>query len=314
MNFSSTVSQKFNGFLLVQYLSGRFTYLLEAEWRRQLVTGRIEINGQLCLGDVPIWSGDTVSFTPDMSEFPEPAADLNIQILYQDKWIICVNKTGNLLVHHQGRSLTHNLIYQLRYGVGPPYPSACLVHRLDRETSGVILVARHVDYVGRLSALFAQQEVEKTYLAVVYGRPKQECGIVDSPIGRDPDSVVTYRYTADNRAVKAKNALTRYQVLGTRGDVTLVRVFPKTGRTHQIRVHLAHLGHPIVGDKLYGRTDAEFVEWRSRPWSDQVGIGIPSPRQALHAESLYFVHPWTGEPVRLEAPIPKDMGAWGLEK
>lgn len=312
MIFSSTVSPGFDGFLLVQYLSRRFTYLREAEWRRQLAMGRIEINGRVCLEDVPLWIGDTVSFVPDMSEFPEPEADLNIQIVYEDQWLIGINKPGNLLVHHQGRSVTHNLIYQLRHRFHPIYPSASLVHRLDRETSGVILVARHVDYVGRLQALFSHHEVEKTYLAVVCGRPEVECGVIDAPIGRDPDSVIAYRFTADERALKPKNALTRYCVLGTRGDVTLIRVRPETGRTHQIRVHLAHIGHPISNDKMYGKTDEEFVEWRDHPLSEQAAA-LPVRRQALHAESLHFVHPWTGEQMRFYAALPEDMGVWGDE-
>lgn len=311
MIFSSTVSLKFNGFLLVQYLSGRFTYLLEDEWRRQLAMGRIERNGQVNHDDVPLTAGDVVSFIPELSEFPEPDADLDFTVIYEDEWIVVINKPGNLLVHHQGRSLTHNLIYQLRHRYQPLYSAASLVHRLDRETSGVILVARNAEYVARLNALFVQRAVEKTYLAVVRGKPELECGIIDSPIGRDPDSVVSYRYTAHKRAVKPKDATTRYQVLETCGEVTLVRLRPETGRTHQLRVHLAHIGHPIVGDKLYGRTDAEFVQWRDRPRLAQAEA-LPN-RQALHAESLTFIHPWSGEQICLRADMPDDMGQWASE-
>lgn len=308
MIFSSTVPPKFNASLLIEYLSRRFTYLLETEWRRQLAMGRIERNGLLCLDDMPLSTGDTVSFAPDLSEFPEPPADLSIQIVYEDEWIVVVNKPGNLLVHQQGRSITHNLIYQLRCRFQPLYPSACLVHRLDRETSGVLLVARHGDYVRRLNDLFVRHEVEKTYLAVICGKPKQESGVIDSAIGRDPDSEVSYRYTADVRAVKPKAALTRYQIIEVRGDATLVRVRPETGRTHQIRVHLAHIGHPIMGDKLYGQTDVEFVQWRDRPLFLQT-LALAG-RQSLHAESLCFVHPWTGEQIRVHAQLPEDMGIW----
>jgi len=308
MKFSSSVTPELNGFFLVQYLVHRFTYLQETEWRRQLERGRLAINGRTSRADAQVWAGDIISFAPDMAEFPEPAADLNVQVVYEDDWIIVVNKTGNLLVHHQGSSVTNNLMFHLRHGRQSPYPDAGLVHRLDRETSGVIMVARHGDYVARLQDLFVRQAVIKTYLAVVAGIPQPAEGLIDAPIGRDPDSVIRYRYSAGERAVKAKHALTRYQTLGTRGDVSLLRVYPETGRTHQIRVHLAHAGHPILHDKLYGRSDAEFIHWRDRPAQERSSSMLV--RQALHAESLQLVHPWTGEQMRFYAAMPEDMGPW----
>ena len=308
MIFSSTVPPQFSGCLLVAYLAQRFTYLTPAEWRGQLVAGRITSNGAPTHEDCPVLAGDRIGFQPDRTEFPEPEADLAYQVVYEDAWFLGINKPGNLLVHRQGRALTHNLLYQLRHAHHPPYPEAGVVNRLDRETSGVVVVARHPDFLSRLNALFARRQVRKGYLAVVSGLPDPGQGVIDAPIGRDPKSAITYRYTAGPEALAAKTALTNYQVVEHRRDRSLVRLTPHTGRTHQLRVHLAHLGHPILGDKLYGRTDQEFLQWRERTVEEQAAAR--PLRQALHAESLGFIHPWTGEEVWISASMPADMEEW----
>lgn len=308
MIFSSVVPTAFGSCSLVHYLENRFTYLSGSEWRRQMALGRITRNGDLCLVDLPVLAGDAIAFTVDQAEFPEPEADLAFQIIYEDEWLLGINKPGNLLVHRQGRSLTHNLIYQLRHAHQPPYPQAGVVNRLDRETSGVVLVARRPECLARLNALFSGHMVRKAYLAVVQGQPQAQSGLIDAPIGRDPESAVSYRYSAGPQAIAAKEALTRYEVVTNYRHCSLLRLHPETGRTHQLRVHLAHIGHPIMGDKLYGRTDQEYIEWRERPVAAQAAGGVR--RQALHAESLQFVHPWTGRVVRIFAELPKDMQDW----
>jgi len=308
MIFSSTVPAEYNTCFLLDYLSRRFTYLSVADWRGQIDLGRLTRNDEPCRADTPLRSGDVVAFTLDQEEFPEPAADLAFRIVYEDDWLLGIDKPGNLLVHRQGRSLTHNLVYQLRYVHQPPYPEAGVVNRLDRETSGVILLARRPECLAALNALFAKRQVRKSYLAVVRGVPVARQGVIDAPIGRAPESLVSYRYCAGPLALDPKAALTRYQVVSQQSDRSLVRLQPETGRTHQLRVHLAHIGHPIMGDKLYGCSDQEFVLWRDRPLAAQATVGII--RQALHAESLRFVHPWTGREVVISAAMPTDMDAW----
>lgn len=313
MIFSSVVPTDSHAWPLVGYLARRFTYFSLAEWQGQLARGRISRNGEPCAEEtLLLLAGDTITFDFDQEEFPEPAADLSFRIVYEDAWLLGIDKPGNLLVHHQGRSLTHNLLYQLRHVRQPPYPLAGLVNRLDRETSGVVLVARHPDYLSRLNGLFARQEVRKRYLAVVNGRPEPGQGVIAAPIGRDPDSLISYRYCAGPKALLPKTALTEYQEVACCGKRTLLRLQPRTGRTHQLRVHLAHIGHPILGDKLYGRSDQEFLAWRDR--TPPVAVAEPpagqGSRQALHAESLSFIHPWTGEEVMISAPLPADMRGW----
>ncbi len=308
MIFSSTVPAAFETCFLVGYLAQRFTYLGEDEWRRQLALGRILRNGEPCFEDVAVVAGDCIGFAPDLSEFPEPEADLSYRVIHEDQWLLGVNKPGNLLVHRQGRSLTHNLLYQLRHVHCPPYPEAGVVNRLDRETSGVVVVARQPEFLAPLNALFSRRQVSKGYLAVVRGRVAAEEGVIAAPIGRDPDSAISYRYCVGPRALAPKTAMTAFQVVIRQRDRTLLRLHPRTGRTHQLRVHLASIGHPILGDKLYGLSEEEFLRWRERPLAAQ--LADRSRRQALHAESLAFVHPWTGEEMRIAAPMPADMEEW----
>lgn len=308
MIFFSTVPSSVPPSFLVAYLALRFTYLREEEWRRQLALGRILRNGEPCLVDGPVVAGDTIGFAPDLREFPEPEADLAVQVVHEDQWFLGVNKPGDLLVHRRGRSLTHNLLYQLRHVHVPPYPEAGVVNRLDRETSGLVLLARHPQFLAPLNALFSRRQVRKGYLAVVHGLLATEQGVIEAPIGRDPDSSVSYRYSASPRALAPKDAITAYHVVSRHHDRTLLRLYPRTGRTHQLRVHLAAIGHPILGDKLYGRSDEEFLQWRGRPLHEQATV--KTRRQALHAESLAFVHPWTGEEIRIAAPLPADMAEW----
>lgn len=308
MIFSSIVPATFAHCSLLHYLTRRFTYLSASDWRRQLSEGRIMKNGAPCLLDLELEAGDSIAFTPNLADFPEPDADLALQVIYEDEWLLVVNKPGNLLVHRQGRSLTHNLVYQLRYVHQPSYPEAGAVHRLDRETSGVILLARRPEFLARLNDLFVRHLVTKTYLAVVHGQPQARQGVIACPIGRDPESAISYRYCSGPQAIAPKEALTRYEVVAEDGPWSLLRLQPETGRTHQLRVHLAHIGHSIRGDKLYGRTDEEFLAWRERPVTGQ--DGPLTGRQALHAESLQFVHPWTGSEVRIGAELPSDMQDW----
>jgi len=237
-----------------------------------------------------------------------PPADLSYTILYEDPWLLAIDKPGDLLVHRSGRSVTHNLIYQLRFFHQPLYSEVGAVNRLGRETSGVILLARRPQFLASLNALFARHAVTKSYLAVVAGHPATDQGRIDCPIGRNSGSVISYRYCVGARAVGAKTAVTRYQVVARYPSCSVLRLWPETGRTHQLRVHLAHIGHPILGDKLYGATDQEFLAWRDRPVTEQ-GEGKVR-RQALHAESLEFVHPWTGEVLRVVAELPMDMRLW----
>jgi 23S rRNA pseudouridine1911/1915/1917 synthase len=224
---------------------------------------------------------------PPMRATPE---DLPIEILYEDADVIAVNKPAGMVVHtgagrHSG-TLVNALLH--RFGklsnVGGDLRPG-IVHRLDRFTSGVILVARSDAAHRNLAEQFASRQVEKTYVALVHGRVKNDEGRITTPIARDP--VRRVRMTA--RLAQGRQASTSYQVLKRLEGCTLLEVKIGTGRTHQIRVHLASIRHPVVGDKLYGA-----------PASD---LG----RYFLHARQITFTSPGTGERITVSAPLPGDL-------
>ena len=218
----------------------------------------------------------------------------------------------NALLHHYGQRLDQEQA-QLSSGGGDPLRPG-IVHRLDRQTSGLILVARNDRTHAKLSAMFAERALRKTYVALVHGHLPQDRGTVNAPIGRD--AIRRTRMTT-RRVQGARTAISHYMVerrLSTRfGPFTLLRVRIETGRTHQIRVHLSSLGHPVVGDNLYGAPkeiraeDGQKIIKKSRRRAlDTISL----ERNFLHAAELQLAHPRTGEPLKFEAPLPPELLAF----
>lgn len=301
MEVSSKVTAGFQNALLVDYLSTRFTYFSAEKWRDLVRNGRLSHNGRSCTIATRVRQGDTVTYhMPD----PEPPEDLHVPILYQDEWLLGVSKPAGLRMHSQGKFVTENLIYYLRYQHQPPFPEANLVNRLDTYTSGVVVLAIDKDVLRQLSGDFATGQVEKTYLAVVHGQPKPAGGVIDLPLGKVPGTkTARQQVMADG---EGKTAVTHYQLLENLGaDYALLELNPKTGRTHQLRVHLAAIGHPLVGDALYQMDDEEYLDWvQNGRSSSQMPL---LQRQALHCAATQFSHPVTGERCTLEAPLPDDL-------
>lgn len=220
-----------------------------------------------------------------------PAPDVPVAVLSADDALIVVNKQAGLVVHpgagHAANTLVNGLVSRfpdLRTAFADDDERPGIVHRLDRETSGVMIVARTPAAAAELIAQFRARSVRKVYLALVAGRPDPREAVIDAPIGRD---------RADRQRMAAvkggKPATTRYKVIAGARDCSLLEIRPVTGRTHQIRVHLALVGHPIVGDAVYG------------------GRRRKGTRLALHAWRLVLRHPSTGREVTFEAPIPEDF-------
>jgi 23S rRNA pseudouridine1911/1915/1917 synthase len=206
-------------------------------------------------------------------------------VLYQDDALIVVNKPAGMIVHPDGKHDYPALDHWLTQKFGEIF----LVHRIDRETSGVLVVARNENTHELLKSQFKNREVRKVYRAFVYGTFKDERGIIDKPIGSargglGPRSARTPYGTV-------RDAVTHYRVIKNSGEVAYLEIFPKTGRTHQIRVHLASVQHPIICDKLYAPGRAPMLGFE---------------RMALHALSLTFTHP-SGKEVSFEAPLPSDF-------
>lgn len=228
---------------------------------------------------------------------------VRIDILLDDPALLAVNKPADVLTipGRQGGESICDLL--ARAGVPGELR---LVHRLDRGTSGVLLLARDVDAQRALSEQFQHRRVDKTYLALVRGAPDDDEGLIDAPLARDPDSPIRMVV----HAKLGKRSVTRWQVIERFGGIALVRCHPLTGRQHQIRVHLAHVGMPLLVDGLYGQSDTFFLS--SVKMGYKRGGDEERPlmaRLTLHAESVALAHPRSGEPLRIEAPLPKDFRA-----
>ncbi|MAE76658.1 MAG: RNA pseudouridine synthase [Planctomycetes bacterium] len=245
----------------------------------------------------------------DAPEGPELDAANEFAIVYEDAWLVAIDKPAGLTVHPSGRRLSGTLINHLhaRYrSVDDPdrdvVPRLC--HRLDRETSGLILVAKNERAHAHVRMQFEALTVRKTYLAVVEGSVADDEGRIDTPLGPDSKSAIRLKIGVRSDGL---SAITRFKVLQRAEDLSLVECFPETGRQHQIRVHLASIGHPIVGDKLYGPDETWFLQAMEGNLSAAASARLRLPRHALHSHTLRLQHPRTNEQLDLTAVLPTDM-------
>lgn len=279
------------GLRLDTILTKRFTSYSRSYFQYLLEEGKVSLNGKEVKKRAIPKAGDEVSLTfilkKEMSVEPEAVP---LDILYEDEAIIAINKPPGMVVHpavgHRSGTLAQALLHHCGSlpTTDPLRPG--IVHRLDKETSGLLLAAKTGKAQEKLSEDFAKRRMEKEYLAICVGNPGS--GTVDRPLGRHP------RHRQKMGIIEGgREALTRFETEGWDGHLSLVRLFPKTGRTHQIRVHMASKGTFILGDVLYGSTS--------------VNKKYGTKRQLLHAVSLTFFHPLTLERMRIEAPLPEDM-------
>lgn len=286
-----------SGWTVVEFLSHRFKYHPAERWTHRVEDGRVQVNGANVATAHRVHKDDVVSYT---IVHAEPPVDWRYDVVYEDDDLLAVNKSGNLPVHACGVYIRNTLITHLRNHYG----QVSLAHRLDRETSGLVLLTKNVPAARALGGMFAHGEVSKSYVAVVHGRVDADSFDVDAPIGKveytiaEPTDGPELRGNfAPKRIVDFKNgkpARTQFQVLRRGEGYTVLRAQPLTGRTNQIRVHLHHIGHPILGDKTYHPANASSAV-------------RPIARHALHSRVLAFEHPVSGAPMTLTADVPDDM-------
>ena len=280
---------------LDHWLHARLPGYSRARIQEWIKAGRVRVKGAAARASQAVRAGDSVEVQPaDPTPLKAAAEDIPLRVLYEDDAVVAIDKPAGMVVHagagvHSGtlvNALLHRFSTLSALG-GELRPG--IVHRLDRLTSGVLLVARNDAAHQKLAAQFSSRQVEKVYLALVEGHLKTEAGRIERPIARDP--VHRTRMTA--RLAAGRAAWSEYRVVRRFAKFTLLEVRIGTGRTHQIRVHLSSIGHPVVGDTLYG---AEA----------QPGLG----RFFLHAHRIRFRSPATGEEVTVESPLAEELEAW----
>lgn len=236
--------------------------------------------------------------------FEEPDAPSEFGVVYEDEAMVVVDKPPGLPVHPSASYHRNTLTFLLRerYPEAPPH----LAHRLDRETSGALVCARTLADERVLKKAFERRQVEKTYLAIVRGALTEPAGRIELPLGRPDEGLhLLMEVRADGAPAR-----TRYRVVARAAAHTLVALQPETGRQHQLRVHLAALGHPIIGDKLYGPEGPQpFLEYVESGMTSALEERLGHSRHALHAHRLTLVHPRRGEPITVEAALAPDLQA-----
>lgn len=282
---------------LDRWLCKQLKEISRSRLAKLIESGNVKLNGKICKSKkIIINSGDRLDLTiPEVEPQKLEAEEIPIEILYEDEHLIVVNKAANLVVHpapgHPTGTLVNALLFHCKdlAGIGGVERPG-IVHRLDKDTTGAIVVAKNDLAHQNLQAQLKAKKARREYIAIVYGNLKQETGSIDLPIGRD-------RFDRKKMAViptekGGRNAITHWQVLERLGNYTEVQFRLETGRTHQIRVHSSHIGHPLVGDPIY---------------SSGKSVGVNLSGQALHARKLSFKHPASGEYIEAIAPVPDEF-------
>ncbi len=304
------------GIRLDHFLKERYRKRSREQLKRAIDTGSITVKRSqgphLTVGkpkpSSQLIPGDEVLVLTERK--PEPSVCFDYQILFEDRDLFVIHKPAHLPVHPAGRYFFNTLLIHLRtQGHQSPLQAEqeyYLVHRIDKETSGVLVLAKEKDACSDIVRQFAERTTEKRYLAIVKGVCPEEFS-VDLGIKR-ANSVIELKMMTAPESEGAQSAFTRFKRMGIYGDYSLVECSPKTGRQHQIRVHLEAAGHPIVGDKLYGMPESEALRFYERKHlTPEAEAKLILPRHALHAYQLRFTHPRTGKLMQFEAPLPKEL-------
>ncbi|MCD4826126.1 MAG: RluA family pseudouridine synthase [Phycisphaerae bacterium] len=312
---------------LDKYLAGRLgKSTSRTALQRYIKEGNVTVNSKIVKPSYTIRNGDAIDMMlPTVKPREIPPEDIPLDIVYEDDDMMAINKQADLIIHPARGNWTGTLVNGLAFYFKKNWrdikelPTSGeifrpgIVHRLDRDTTGIILVAKTELALWRLGQQFEHRKIQKTYTAIVHGQLALEEDVIDMPIGKHPkfrEKYAVHRLTGREHPIQTKSAITRYKVVqrlrpaGTEMSFTLVELSPKTGRTHQLRVHMSFLGHPIIGDRMYGGGPLYRSQLDGHP---EVAEGPLITRQALHAHTIEFRHPRSGEMMNLTAPWPSDF-------
>ena len=279
--------------------------------------GYVKLNDKQAKANMIVRPGDVIRFVMPYERrgfevlIPE---DIPLTIVYEDPYVMVVNKPAGLVVHpghgHFEGTLVNALSYHLGITQGPDAKDermGVLVHRIDMDTSGLLVVAKNDESQLNLAGQFFRHSIERKYVAVVWGNLKEDEGTITGNIGRDPNDRLRFKVYPDGD--KGKHAVTHYRVLERFGYVTVVECQLETGRTHQIRVHMNYIGHPLFNDERYGGSEIRKGTIYAKYKQFIRNCFELCPRQALHAKTLGFNNPRTGEFIRFDSALPQDMQA-----
>jgi 23S rRNA pseudouridine1911/1915/1917 synthase len=281
------------GLRIDRLLTLRYPLFSRTYFQKLIEDGFVLLNGEKIKKRLVPGEGDEIEVSfqcnPEISLEPE---NIPLEILFEDDHLLAVNKPAGMVVHpapgHPNKTFVNALLYHCKDLKGVDRLRPGIVHRLDKDTSGLLLAAKTDIAHHKLVESFSSRQIEKTYLAICLGKPVNTT--INAPIGRHPTKRKEMAISVNGRG---KDAMTEIQVLAFNDRMSLVLAKPRTGRTHQIRVHLKHIGCPVLGDPVYGRA----TDWKVE-------------RQLLHAYRLDFLHPITSLPLSLLAPLPEDMKEW----
>jgi 23S rRNA pseudouridine1911/1915/1917 synthase len=291
---------------LDKYLHGRFSNYSRAMLQNIIKADGVKVNGSPVRQSFKLSPGDIIEISlPNLPSRKIEPEQIPLNIIYEDDDIIVLNKQAGILVHPSRGHLHGTLVNALSFhtnklssGLGPLRPG--IVHRLDKNTTGVMVVTKTPIAQWKIAKQFENRQTKKEYLAIVHGTPDLDADKINVPLGVHPKIREKYAIKPET----GKQAVTFYEVLEQFRGYSFLKLFPRTGRTHQIRVHLSYLKHPIVADDLYGGKLVYLWQLKdAEPAVEEPVIG----RVALHAYALEFKHPTTAKIVRFEAPLPPDM-------
>ncbi|HMZ66038.1 MAG TPA: RluA family pseudouridine synthase, partial [Leptospiraceae bacterium] len=279
-----------------------YTYYDLERWREEIENKKIQINQENTLKDKLLKEGDEISFT--IPDFIEPEIDSDYSVLYEDEYYFAIGKSGNLPVHPAGRYRKNNLTTLLESDSRLPKPFY-LIHRIDRETSGIVLFGKSKLAASKLGELFEKNKIQKTYLVYVEGvfpESLEAKGFLE----KDEKSKIRKKkkFTFEKTKDILWEVYTDFARVEVEGNISKIKAFPHTGKIHQIRATLHSLGYPLLGDKIYGRDESyflEFIETGKARENERI------ERQALHAFSITFPHPFLKKEISIECVEPLDM-------
>jgi len=314
------VDKKFDGYRIDRFLAQRLVGYSRSKVQRVLADSRVMKESRPAKANTKVRTGDKIQIAYLRRPEAPLAPDASIPVLFEDEDLLIVNKPADLLSHPTDKIVDNTVLGLLRH-CRPDLPKLHLLHRLDRETSGVLALAKNAKTARAWTKHMENHRIQKEYIAIVRGHLSPAEGVIDMPIGRQGGDIRVRQWVKVPGAVPA---VTKYRIIkhlwgqspqiGLNRDLerfpcTVVRAFPQTGRLHQIRVHFAALGHPLLGDPLYTGAGEIYKKMIAGTCTDADRISLGFARVALHAASLVFEHPRTNTERHTSAPLPKDMQA-----